>query len=72
MGRRGAAERISAMQMLKPGDPCPCCGQPIKSKDPAVLQFLTWIKGNGYFSQQTSSIVSSKSVKGNGDDNAQK
>lgn len=20
--------------ILKPGDPCPCCGQPIKTSDP--------------------------------------
>lgn len=31
------------MRMLQPGDPCPCCGQPIRSKDPAVLELLTEI-----------------------------
>ena len=25
------------MTQLKTGDPCPCCGQPIKSRDPDVL-----------------------------------
>lgn len=27
--------------MLKTGDPCPCCGQPIKTDDPFLLQILT-------------------------------
>lgn len=31
------------MADLKTGDPCPCCGQPIKSKDPDVLRLLSWI-----------------------------
>lgn len=30
--------------MLKTGDPCPCCGQPIKTKDPALLAMLTYIR----------------------------
>lgn len=30
--------------MLKPGDRCPLCGQPIKSHDPDVLALLTEIK----------------------------
>lgn len=28
---------------LKQGDPCPCCGQPIKTKDPEILELLTYI-----------------------------
>ena len=35
--------------MLKTGDPCPCCGQPIKTTDPDMLALLTRIrysKGN--------------------------
>lgn len=35
------------MKLLKTGDPCPCCGQPIKSKDPAILAMLTWISQVG-------------------------
>lgn len=31
------------MKILQTGDPCPCCGQPIKSKDPEVLYLLSWI-----------------------------
>lgn len=33
--------------MLKPGDPCPCCGQPIKTNDPAILSFLTYVQRSG-------------------------
>lgn len=33
-----------ASPMLKPGDPCPCCGQPIKTKDPDMLALLTRIR----------------------------
>lgn len=33
--------------MLRPGDPCPCCGQPIKTKDPAILALLTYIQERG-------------------------
>ena len=29
---------------LKQGDPCPCCGQPIKTTDPAILAVLTHIR----------------------------
>lgn len=33
--------------MLKTGDPCPCCGQPIKTEDPAILALLTYIREIG-------------------------
>ena len=36
-----------ASPMLKPGDPCPCCGQPIKTKDQDTLEFLTLIRDSG-------------------------
>lgn len=29
---------------LRTGDPCPCCGQPIKTKDPDLLRLLTYIR----------------------------
>ena len=29
--------------ILKPGDPFPCCGQPIKTSDPEKLLLLNWI-----------------------------
>lgn len=37
------------MRVLKRGDPCPCCGQPIKTKDPDVLRLLSWIADTGRF-----------------------
>lgn len=30
--------------MLRTGDPCPCCGQPIKTTDPVLLRLLTAIR----------------------------
>lgn len=30
--------------MLRTGDPCPCCGKPIKTKDPVLLRLLTLIR----------------------------
>lgn len=30
--------------MLQKGDPCPCCGQPIKTSDPELLRLLTYIR----------------------------
>lgn len=35
---------MDAIKMLQPGDPCPCCGQPIKTKDPDILALLTHIR----------------------------
>ena len=35
------------MKQLKTGDPCPCCGRPIKSRDPDVLRLLGWVAENG-------------------------
>ena len=29
--------------MLRTGDPCPCCGQPIQTTDPELLELLNWI-----------------------------
>lgn len=31
------------MRKFKKGDPCPCCGQPIKTDNPEVLYLLSWI-----------------------------
>lgn len=31
-------------KLLKPGDPCPCCGQPIKTRDPELLRLLTYVR----------------------------
>ena len=35
------------IKMLRTGDPCPCCGQPIKTKDPDILAFLTHVRDSG-------------------------
>ena len=37
------------MKLLKPGDPCPCCGQPIKTRDQELLALLTQIAEKRYF-----------------------
>lgn len=33
-------------KLLKTGDPCPCCGEPIKTKDPDALLLLSLIRDN--------------------------
>lgn len=35
------------MTPLKKGDPCPCCGRPIKTDIPEVLYVLGWISSVG-------------------------
>lgn len=35
------------MTVLKHGDPCLCCGQPIRTKDPDILRLLGWIADEG-------------------------
>lgn len=33
------------MRLLKPGDPCPCCGKPIREGTPAeIICRLSWIQ----------------------------
>ena len=36
------------MKSLKTGDPCPCCGMPIKSTNPEVLSLLTDMRNFGW------------------------
>lgn len=31
------------MRVLKTGDPCPCCGRPIKLTDPEALRLLAML-----------------------------
>lgn len=52
--------------MLKPGAPCPCCGQPIKTKDPAILAFLTYIMESGVNQAAYQTYVSNG--RGSGED----
>jgi hypothetical protein len=35
------------MKKLKKSDPCPCCGQPIKTDNPVVLDLLSWVAEQG-------------------------
>ena len=35
------------MRILKKGDPCPCCGQPIQTSDRDVLLLLSWVASRG-------------------------
>lgn len=37
------------MGKLRKGDPCPCCGQPIKTNDPDALRLLEWIGDRNRF-----------------------
>lgn len=37
------------MTVLKPGDPCPLCGQPIQTTDPVQLEILTLIANDSRF-----------------------
>ena len=30
--------------ILQTGDPCPCCGQPIKTTDPVLLRLLSFLR----------------------------
>ena len=36
-----------SMKVLRQGDPCPCCGQPIKTDDEKILRMLGWVWENG-------------------------
>ena len=45
----GTFDQLPAMpNMLRTGDPCPCCGQPIKTADPVLLRLLTAIRDYDY------------------------
>ena len=35
------------MKILKKGDRCPCCGEPIKTDDKDVLLLLSWVADKG-------------------------
>ena len=34
---------MANIKPLRPGDPCPCCGQPIVTRDPQRLWLLGWV-----------------------------
>lgn len=44
-GKSGTTDRLPERpDMLRTGDPCPCCWQPIKTRDPELLLLLTYIR----------------------------
>lgn len=45
------------MDILKSGDPCPCCGQPIKTKDPQLLLLLTLIRDDVRYREAAADAV---------------
>lgn len=42
---------------LRPGDPCPCCGQPIRTTDPQLLELLTRIAADPLFRAAICSVL---------------
>ena len=46
------------MKPLKTGDPCPCCGQPIKSTNPEMLRLLTDIRDFGFSLRDAERVAS--------------
>lgn len=45
------------MKLLKTGDPCPCCGQPIRSTNPEVLRLLTSMQYFGWNRRDAERII---------------
>lgn len=43
--KRTKGEGFVMDRILKSGDPCPCCGQPILTNDPDKLLLLSWLAG---------------------------
>lgn len=51
---------------MKTGEPCPCCGQPIKTRDPDLLYLLGWIKTTGYTPITYEQLKKLREMDGNG------
>ena len=51
---------------MKTGEPCPCCGQPIKTRDPDLLYLLGWIKIAGYTPITYEQLKKLREMDGNG------
>lgn len=45
------------MKLLKTGDPCPCCGQPIRSTNPEALRLLTSMQYFGWSRRDAERIL---------------
>ena len=57
------------VQPMKTGEPCPCCGQPIKTRGPDLLYLLGWIKATGRYAPITyEQLKKLKEANGNAED----
>ena len=45
---------------LRTGDPCPCCGQPIRTTDPQLLDLLSRIAANTLYRAAVCNILVSQ------------
>lgn len=58
---RGMDEGELDMKLLKPGDPCPCCGQPLKEGLPtSTIIFLSWLAEGMELMEATKEMEDSK------------
>lgn len=48
---------MSDYKRLRTGDPCPCCGQPIRTNDPQLLELLTRIAADPLFRAAVCSVL---------------
>ena len=55
---------MSDYKRLRTGDPCPCCGQPIKTKDPDVLELLSQIASDPLYRILVSRIIDDLDMEG--------
>ena len=54
------------MKLLKPGDPCPCCGRPIQEGLPTgTMIFLSWL-AEGVAIKATAENMAVEETKGAG------
>lgn len=51
---------MSDYKRLRTGDPCPCCGQPIRTTDPQLLELLTRIAADPLYRAAVCSILVSQ------------
>lgn len=45
---------------LRTGDPCPCCGQPIRTTDPQLLELLSQIAADPLYRAAVCNILVSQ------------
>ena len=49
---------------LRTGDPCPCCGQPIRTTDPQLLELLTRIAADPLYRAAVCTSWSARTMTG--------